>query len=163
MDDSTQDRAAKAKRRLVWPDPQRRSSLVEIRMGPKMCIRFVACADGEWFIECRHEIDVTLTKEIKIANGFVPFGIDRSFRDTLDLAILAAEDAFFGPLDAALAKDTEGEMPEGRMADSHADLLAALEETLSIARVKWGNLDPDANIVMDRAHAALAKARGATP
>lgn len=40
------------------------------------------------------------------------------------------------------------------------DLYEALAHTLSLARLKWGNLDPDANGVFEAASAALAKARG---
>lgn len=41
-----------------------------------------------------------------------------------------------------------------------AELLEALGDTLSLARLKWGNLDPSANIVFDHASAVLTKARG---
>ncbi len=40
------------------------------------------------------------------------------------------------------------------------DLLASLCDVLSVARIKWGNLDPDANKVFADAEAAIAKAKG---
>ena len=39
-------------------------------------------------------------------------------------------------------------------------LYEALNNTLSLAVCKWGNLDPDANKVFESAFAALAAARG---
>lgn len=47
-----------------------------------------------------------------------------------------------------------------RAVNSHAELVAALTDTLAIARIKWGNLDPDANTVMDNAAKTLASAKG---
>lgn len=41
------------------------------------------------------------------------------------------------------------------------ELVRALETTLALALLKWGNLDPDANKVFDAAKSTLAKARGA--
>ncbi len=41
--------------------------------------------------------------------------------------------------------------------NNHAALVDALRDTLAIARIKWGNLDPDANRVMDAARNAIAK------
>lgn len=41
---------------------------------------------------------------------------------------------------------------------SAPDLLAALNDTLALARIKWGNLDADANSVFESARAAIAKA-----
>lgn len=40
-------------------------------------------------------------------------------------------------------------------------LLASLESTLALARLKWGNLDHDVNAVFERAETAILKARGA--
>lgn len=40
------------------------------------------------------------------------------------------------------------------------DLYEALGDVLALARVKWGNLDADANAVFAKAEAARAKARG---
>lgn len=47
-----------------------------------------------------------------------------------------------------------------RMDQSIADvteLLAALPDVLALYRVKWGNLDPDANAALARVEAALTK------
>lgn len=40
------------------------------------------------------------------------------------------------------------------------DLLAALQLTLTFARIKWGNLDADANKAFELAEAAISKATG---
>lgn len=49
---------------------------------------------------------------------------------------------------------------DARKLASAADLIAALEALLPLALVKWGNLDPDANVALEAARAALRKARG---
>ncbi len=39
-----------------------------------------------------------------------------------------------------------------------AELCRALENTLVLTVLKYGNMDPDANIIIEQARAALAKA-----
>lgn len=50
-----------------------------------------------------------------------------------------------------------------RLIAAAPELLEALRDTLAIASIKWGNLDPDANTIMDKARAAIAKATGGQP
>jgi hypothetical protein len=50
--------------------------------------------------------------------------------------------------------------PDRDLIESAPDLLAALEECLVLVRLKYGNLDPDVNIIQEKAHAAIDKARG---
>lgn len=47
-----------------------------------------------------------------------------------------------------------------RLIAAAPDLLASLQEVLSLAVIKWGNLDPDANSVFESARAAIAKSEG---
>ena len=44
----------------------------------------------------------------------------------------------------------------GRAVNSHTALVAALRDTLALARLKWGNLDPDANGIFAIADAVLS-------
>lgn len=45
-----------------------------------------------------------------------------------------------------------------RLIAAAPELLDALRNTLAIAEIKWGNLDPDANTVFANARAAIARA-----
>lgn len=47
-----------------------------------------------------------------------------------------------------------------RLAAAAPELLEVLKDTLALALVKWGNLDPDATKVFERAQAAINKAEG---
>lgn len=49
---------------------------------------------------------------------------------------------------------------EQQFVQTRNELLGSLTDLLAIASIKWGNLDPNANAVMDRAHAAIAGATG---
>jgi hypothetical protein len=52
---------------------------------------------------------------------------------------------------------------DARLLASARELESALALTLAFARIKWGNLDDDANKAFAIAEAALAKAEGRTP
>jgi hypothetical protein len=45
-------------------------------------------------------------------------------------------------------------------AHAQRKLVATLGNVLALARVKWGNLDPDANAVFEEAERAIAAAKG---
>ena len=44
------------------------------------------------------------------------------------------------------------------LAESHAELLKALPDLMSLFRLKWGNLDSDANAVYARVEQTIARA-----
>lgn len=46
-----------------------------------------------------------------------------------------------------------------RLAEVNAELLGALELTLTLAVLKFGNLDNDVNTIFEQARAAIAKAK----
>ena len=53
-----------------------------------------------------------------------------------------------------------GQHANGLVIAAAPDLLEALQQTLALAMVKFGNLDPDANKVFEQAQAAIARATG---
>lgn len=63
-------------------------------------------------------------------------------------------------IEGAFSADNDDEVAANMALMAAApELYAALNDTLALALLQWGNLDPDANKVFAAAHAALAKAR----
>lgn len=54
----------------------------------------------------------------------------------------------------------ETEAATAKLFAAAPELLSSLQDTLALARIKWGNLDPNANEVFSAAEAAISKATG---
>lgn len=68
-----------------------------------------------------------------------------------------------GPVIVATRPIQEGEhMYNAKLMAAAPDMLEALKNVLTLAVLKWGNLDPEANTAFDHARAAIAKAEGKT-
>jgi hypothetical protein len=76
-----------------------------------------------------------------------------------DYAIIAPGRAFIAEVFEVVAEgDVRPVEANARLIAAAPDLLAALR--LCVQRIERPNLSPDANVVLERAHDALAKARG---
>ncbi len=56
--------------------------------------------------------------------------------------------------------DIERRNANARLIAAAPELLEALESVLCLARLKWGNLDKDANVVFESAESLIKKAKG---
>jgi hypothetical protein len=79
------------------------------------------------------------------------------------LADVKSGKGFKGDERGQVVAAVEGQLATAHLIASAPELYDALLNTLAVAKLKWGNLDEDVNVIFKQAESAVAKARGETP